>query len=141
MNRSTKITAAAAIAATLGALPASQAFAASKTENALIGAAVGALGGALVSRGSTGVLAGAAIGAGVGLATDKPDYDGYGRRIVRERRVYQQAPVYRSSGRDYRDYEYAEPGYGYAHPTYGYGRPSYGYSQPRYSQSQYGYGY
>lgn len=143
MNRFTKITAATAIAATLGAIPASQAFAASKTENALIGAAVGALGGALVSRGSTGVLAGAAIGAGVGLATDKPDYDRYGRRIVRDRRVYEPAPVYRSSSRGYGygDYGYAQPSYGYAQPTYGYAQPSYGYSQPRYSQSRYGYGY
>ena len=136
MTKFTKI-AAATVAISMAAIPASQAFAASKTENALIGAALGALAGALVSKGSDGGLLGAAAGAAVGVATDKPDRDRYGNRIVRQR-----APVYRtqSYGSGYRSQQSAYGSYGsgyYSQPSYSYAQPSYGYAQP----SRYGYGY
>ena len=127
MTKFTKI-AAATVAISMAAIPASQAFAASKTENALIGAALGALAGALVSKGSDGVLLGAAAGAAVGVATDKPDRDRYGNRIVRRSQ-----PTYRSSGYrsqpTYRTYDsgYYQPSYGYSHPGYGYAQPRYNY--------------
>ncbi len=127
MTKFTKI-AAATVAISMAAIPASQAFAASKTENALIGAALGALAGALVSRGSDGVLLGAAAGAAVGIATDRPDRDRYGRPIVRNQQVYrsqgyrQQQPVYRTYNNGYGAGYYNQPSYGYTQPTrYGYG--------------------
>ncbi len=80
--------------------------------------------GALVSKGSTGVIAGAAIGAGIGLATDKPDrYDG---RRYSSRRAYN-APVYR-----------AQPTY---RSSYGYDNGRYGYDQGYYGQQTRYYGY
>src|SRR4051812_34176195 len=105
MNRFTKIASAAAITAAI-AIPGSQAFAATKTENALIGGALGALAGALIGHGSTSsVVGGAAVGALVGVATDKPD-----RRYAGQR--YSSQTAYRSSYR-------AQPAYrGYQQPTY-----------------------
>ena len=91
MNRTTRIFAAVGIAATL-ALPASQAFAAShKTNNALIGGALGALAGALIGKGSTtAVVAGAAGGALIGSAatSDRQRYQDAQRRAYRTQ--YQQ---------------------------------------------------
>jgi len=131
MTKFTKI-AAATVAISMAAIPASQAFAASKTENALIGAALGALAGALVSKGSDGVLLGAAAGAAVGIATDRPDRDRYGRPIVRNQPVYR-SQAYRQQQPAYRTYN---NGY-YSQPSYPYAQPSYGYAQP----TRYGYGY
>lgn len=123
--RTTRIAAAAAIGLTL-ALPASQAFAASKkTENAIIGGALGALAGALLTHGdTTGIVAGAAGGALIGSAATKRNYDRrYSSQPVYSR--YQQ-PAYgygrgyetgydRRDRRDYRDdYRYERPvNYGY----------------------------
>jgi len=96
-------------------LPASQAFAASKTENALIGAAIGALAGGLLSNGDTGaVVAGAAVGGAIGVATDKPDRRDY--RYGRSYRTYQTYPANRYYGRpgyrvDDHRYEYRRTGY------------------------------
>ena len=122
MKTMSKIATAVA-ALSVAAVPASQAFAASKTENALIGAALGALGGALVSKGSTGVMVGAAAGAAIGLATDKPDRrDRYGRRITSSRSY---APAYNgySNSRYYSSgYDGGRYGYGQAYPTRYYGR-------------------
>lgn len=138
-NRITKIAAAAVIAALV--LPASQAFAASKTENALIGGAIGALAGALLGHGDTGaVVGGAAVGALVGVATDKPDrygdrnraYRSTGYRTSQSYRGYAQpsyqayAPAYRSApGYGYQSansYSYAPAGgYGYAQRGHRYG--------------------
>ena len=128
MNRFTKIASAAAVAAAI-AIPGSQALAASKTENALIGGAIGALAGALIGHGSTSsVVGGAAVGALVGVATDKPDRR-YGQRVP-------QRTAYRSTS--YR----AQPVYNsYRQPTYrtGYDR-DYGYNQGYYPvNSRYGY--
>lgn len=126
MNRIAKIAAAAAVTGAL-ALPASQAFAASKTENALIGAAVGALAGTLLSNGGPeATIAGAAIGGLVGAAADKPDHRrrAYhrGRDVRYVDRPYREAPRYRSSyAPSYRDSHY---GSSYAVPAgyrYGYG--------------------
>jgi hypothetical protein len=132
--------AAGTAAIALVAAPASQAFAASKTENALIGAALGALAGALVSKGSDGVLLGAAAGAAVGIATDKPDRDRYGRPIVRDNRTYRTAqPVYRQPAPVYRGYQTYGNNYGNTYgDTYGSG---YGYQQPYYGRTQSRYGY
>lgn len=116
MNRFTKIASAVAVTAAI-AIPGSQAFAATKTENALIGGAIGALAGALLGNGDTGaVVGGAAVGALVGVATDKPD-----------RRYLNGQPVYRS---DYRTSYRAAPAYrAPAQPVYrsSYDR-DYGYS-------------
>jgi hypothetical protein len=99
-NRFTKIAAAAAVAAAV-AVPSTQAFAATKTENALIGGVIGAFAGALLGHGDGGaVAAGAAAGALIGVATDKPDH-----RYVR-------APVRRSS------YRTAVPYRAYGQPAY-----------------------
>jgi uncharacterized protein YcfJ len=131
MNRITKIAAAAALTSAI-ALPASQAFAASKTENALIGAAVGALAGSLLAHGSTeGVLAGAAVGGLVGVAADKPDR--YRRGYTTSRARYESRPVYRN----YREAEYRRPVY---RDSYGY-RDSYAYGSGYPVQSGYRYGY
>jgi hypothetical protein len=88
MNRHTKIIAAAGVALTL-ALPASQAFAASnKTNNALIGGALGALAGALIGNGSTtAVVGGAAAGALIGSAatSDRQRWEDRQRAAYRAR--------------------------------------------------------
>lgn len=111
--------AAATAAVTLVAMPASQALAASATENALIGAAVGALGGALVSKGTKGVVAGAAAGAAVGLITDKPDRPKYRAYRAPSRTYYESRPVYYDR---YSQSYYGQNGYRYAQPSrYGYG--------------------
>ncbi len=133
MTRFTKIASAAAIAAAI-AIPGSQAFAATKTENALIGGALGALAGALIGNGSTGaVVGGAAAGALIGVATDKPDRRYAGQRYSSQtayRSSYRAQPVYNS---------YRQPTYrtGYDR-DYGYGQ---GYSQGYYpvNNSRYGY--
>jgi osmotically inducible lipoprotein OsmB len=126
MNRFTKIASAVAVTAAI-AVPSSQAFAATKTENALIGGAIGALAGALIGNGSTSaVVGGAAVGALVGVATDKPDH-----RYVASRPVYRssyqssyRAPAYRApvqpayrTGRDYGygDYRVVPTGYRYSY--------------------------
>ena len=129
MNRFTKIASAAAVAAAL-TVPATGALAATKTENALIGGAIGALAGALIGNGSTSsVVGGAAVGALVGVATDKPDRRYVGQRVP-------QRTAYRSTS--YR----AQPVYNsYRQPTYrtGYDR-DYGYNQGYYPvNSRYGY--
>jgi hypothetical protein len=123
MKTISKITAAAA-ALSIAAIPASQALAASKTENALLGAAIGALGGALVSKGTGGIVAGAAAGAAVGIIADKPDRPKY-RSYRAPTRSYSQQPVY---GRQpvyndrYYGQAYNQNGYRYAQPSrYGYG--------------------
>jgi hypothetical protein len=97
MNRFTKIASAAAVAAAL-TVPATGALAATKTENALIGGALGALAGALIGNGDTSaVVGGAAVGALVGVATDKPDRRYVGSRQVRNdyRTSYRAQPAYR----------------------------------------------
>jgi osmotically inducible lipoprotein OsmB len=131
MNRITKIAAGAALASVV-ALPATQAFAASKTENALIGAAVGALAGTLLSNGDTGaVIAGAAVGGLVGAAADKP----HPRYRAGAYRTYRAAPVYRSATPVYRNSYRSD--YGYRN-DYGYGYRS----APAYPAGyRYGYGY
>ncbi len=124
MNRFAKIASAAAIAAAL-TVPATGALAATKTENALIGGAIGALAGALIGNGSTtAVVGGAAAGALIGVATDKPDRRYYGQRAPQRtayRSSYQAQPVYNN---------YRQPAY-----RTGYDR-DYGYSQG-YSQNYY----
>lgn len=128
MNRFAKIASAAAVAAAL-TVPASGALAATKTENALIGGALGALAGALIGNGDTSaVVGGAAVGALVGVATDKPDRRYYGRPAARNttyRSSYRAQPVYNS----------------YRQPVYrtSYGR-DYGYGSGYYPvNSRYGY--
>lgn len=127
MNRKTrtsslKIGAAAAIALTL-ALPASQAFAAShKTNNALIGGALGALAGALIGHGSTtAVIAGAAGGALIGTAatSDRQRYEdaqrrAYNARYARSYSGYSNSYARQRQARyDQRDYRYRDTSYGY----------------------------
>lgn len=93
------------------ALPASQAAAATKTENAIIGALLGGVGGAAVSNGRTeGVVLGAVAGAALGAALDKPD----------RRHHYRSGYRYRDS-RNYRPY-YGDARYGdrYQQPYYRY---------------------
>jgi uncharacterized protein YcfJ len=132
MNRKTKIFAAAGVALTL-ALPASQAFAAShKTNNALIGGALGALAGALIGHGSTtAVIAGAAGGALIGTAatSDRQKYEDAQRRAYRARYeqpygAYQTRDGYSRSR--LRESRYSQPvydptGYGYNNGYYGNG--------------------
>jgi hypothetical protein len=100
-------TARIAIAAAVGGamlLPATGAFAASKTERALLGGLLGAAAGAAISGGDTqGVVIGAAAGSVLGVATaNKHDYR-YGYRTSRP--YYRDASYYRShdGGRYYRD--------------------------------------
>lgn len=130
-TRFTKIAAAAAVTAAI-AIPGSQAFAATKTENALIGGAIGALAGALIGHGSTSsVLGGAAVGALVGVATDKPDHR------------YARAPAYRSNSYRSTSYRTVQPYRAYQQPAY---RTDYGYRQaPAYGYqtypTSYRYGY
>ena len=97
--RTTRIAAAVAISLAV-ALPATGALAASrKTNNALIGGAIGALAGALISDGdTTATLGGAAAGALIGSASTRDRYDRNDRRAYETR--YQQ-PAY-GYGRDYR---------------------------------------
>jgi len=70
-GKMTKIAVAAAVTGAI-VLPASGALAADKTERALIGAILGGVTGAAISKGDTGAVAmGAAAGALVGVATAK----------------------------------------------------------------------
>jgi uncharacterized protein YcfJ len=121
MNRTTRIFAAAGVALTL-ALPASEAFAAShKTNNAVIGGALGALAGALIGHGSTtAVIAGAAGGALIGSAatSDRQRYEDAQRR------------AYRTS--------YAQP-YGAYTSRNGYGQRYDARYDQRHRQTSYGY--
>lgn len=116
MNRFAKIATAAAIAGAL-TVPATGALAATKTENALIGGALGALAGALIGNGDTSaVVGGAAVGALVGVATDKPDRRYVNRQSVRNSRYngssYRAQPVYNNyrqpAYRSSRDYGYGQ---------------------------------
>ncbi|HTK36114.1 MAG TPA: glycine zipper 2TM domain-containing protein [Caulobacteraceae bacterium] len=126
MNRITRIAAAGAVVAAL-ALPASQAFAASKTENALIGAAIGALAGTLLSHGDTGaVVAGAAVGGLVGASTghdSRRSRVAYRTYPTAQTRYRYQPPVYRTGYDARSDYAY-QNSYGYAVPA---GYRGYGY--------------
>jgi hypothetical protein len=73
-GKTTKIALAAAISGSL-MLPASAAFAGSKTERALLGGLLGAAAGAAVTGGDTeGVVIGAAAGSVLGVATAKKKY-------------------------------------------------------------------
>ncbi|NQE64629.1 glycine zipper 2TM domain-containing protein [Caulobacter sp. RHG1] len=79
-----KFTKTAIVVATVGALvaPASAAFAASKTERAILGAVIGGVAGAAIGDGKTEAVAiGAVAGAALGATTaKKKDRYGYGYR-------------------------------------------------------------
>ena len=121
ISKFSKIAAVGALTAAIAAGASAPAFAADKTQNALIGAAVGALAGSLLSHGNTGaVVAGAAVGGIVGASAGH-DHD---RRYVADYRRYEPAPsygraYYRPAYRSYEDSYYAPvryaPTYGYAH--------------------------
>jgi hypothetical protein len=124
----TKFAKTALAIAAIGAvgLPASQAAAASKTENAIIGALLGGVAGAAVSNGKTeGVALGAVAGAALGAAMDKPDRN---RRYSRGYNYRDTRSNYRDSNR-YRSSYYApvsRSGYSNYGDSYDYGN-SYGY--------------
>jgi hypothetical protein len=100
-------TARIAVAAAVGGamlLPATGAFAASKTERALLGGLLGAAAGAAISGGDTdGVVIGAAAGSLLGVATAKKDHHRHSYRT--SQRYYRDAGYYRNHdrGRYYRD--------------------------------------
>lgn len=110
-SRIAKIAAAGALTAVIAGAG-TQAFAADRTGNALIGAAVGALAGSLVSHGDTGgVIAGAAVGGLIGAAATNDHRRYYGERSYRtydlRRSDYAAYPAYGAYDRGYayRDYD------------------------------------
>lgn len=114
-----------AIAATVTAamiIPASSAFAASKTERAILGAVIGGVAGAAIGDGKTEAVAiGAVAGAALGATTAKKKNYGYG---------YRTAPRYDNRG--YYNNRYDQRGYQnsrYAYDRYGnrYDARDYGY--------------
>lgn len=106
-----KLTKTAIAAAICGAmiLPASSALAASKTERAIIGAMIGGVAGAALSKGdTTATTAGAAAGALIGVATDRDRYDRYDRHD--RYGDYRPQPTYRKQRHRSRDrYGYEQP--------------------------------
>jgi uncharacterized protein YcfJ len=133
LGKTTKIALAAALTGAL-VLPASSAFAASKTERALIGAVLGGVAGAALGKGDGGAVAiGAVAGAALGAAT------GHDNRSNRYSSGYRQTGAYYGDSRQ-RDYRQVRNGYGYDN------RAAYGYdnrygADGRYSRSDAGYGY
>jgi len=106
MNFQSKTARIAVAAAVSGAmlLPATGAFAASKTERALLGGLLGAAAGAAVTGGDTdGVVIGAAAGSVLGVATAKKNH--YKRSYRTSQPYYRDAGYYRNydGGRYYRD--------------------------------------
>jgi peroxin-13 len=121
MTIRSKFTTIAIAAAVSGAmvLPATSAFAADRTDRALIGAVLGGVAGAALSNGDgRGVALGAVAGAALGAST------GHGHRYYRGYR--ESRPYYRDAR--YRDYDRRDYGH------YGYGRYDTSYDY-------YGYGY
>ncbi|WP_454717630.1 glycine zipper 2TM domain-containing protein [Caulobacter segnis] len=120
MKTFTKTAIAVAITGALVA-PASSAFAASKTERAILGAVIGGVAGAAVGNGKTEAVAiGAVAGAALGATTAKKKNYGYG---------YRTAPRYDNRGYNNR---YEQRGYQnsrYAYDRYGnrYDARDYGY--------------
>ncbi len=121
MKTFTKTAIAVAITGALVA-PASSAFAASKTERAILGAVIGGVAGAAVGDGRTEAVAiGAVAGAALGATTARNRDYRYG---------YRTAPRYDNRGY-YNRYDYQR---GYQNNRYAYDR--YGY---RYDARDYGY--
>lgn len=122
----TKIAVAAAVT-TAVALPASTAFAGEKTERAIIGAVLGGVAGAAVSKGGGGATAvGAVAGAAIGAATAKKKDHRYRSAYRTSRPAY-----YRDSAYYNRDAYAYRNGYTYRDGAY---RPS-----GRYYDTRYGY--
>ena len=120
MKTFTKTAIAVAITGALVA-PATSAFAASKTERAILGAVIGGVAGAAIGDGKTEAVAiGAVAGAALGATTAKKKNYGYG---------YRTAPRYDNRGyynnqRGYQNSRYAYDRYGnrYDARDYGYRR-------------------
>jgi len=126
MKTNGKITkiAIAAVAAGAMALPATGAFAADKTERAVIGALIGGVAGAALYHGDGGATAiGAVAGAALGATTSNDRY----HRSYRETRPYYRDTQYRHYDRG----SYGRNDYGRYDTRYDYGRDNDGY----------GYGY
>jgi uncharacterized protein YcfJ len=105
-GKAAKIAIAAVLTGAL-VLPASSAFAASKTERALLGAVLGGVAGAALGNGDGGAVAiGAVAGGLLGAATGKD------KRSHRYSNSYRQTPAYYGDARQ-RDYRQARTGYGY----------------------------
>lgn len=119
MKTFTKIAVAATVAGAM-IVPASSAFAASKTERAILGAVIGGVAGAAIGDGKTEAVAiGAVAGAALGATTAKKKDYRYG---------YRTAPRYDNRGyynqRGYQNSRYAYDRYGnrYDARDYGYRR-------------------
>lgn len=119
IGKFTKIAVAATVAGAM-IVPASSAFAASKTERAILGAVIGGVAGAAIGDGKTEAVAiGAVAGAALGATTAKKKDYRYG---------YRTAPRYDNRGyynqRGYQNSRYAYDRYGnrYDARDYGYRR-------------------
>lgn len=123
MKTFTKIAVAATVAGAM-IVPASSAFAASKTERAILGAVIGGVAGAAIGDGKTEAVAiGAVAGAALGATTAK-------KKDYRYNQSYRTAPRY--DNRYYNQRGYNQRGYQnsrYAYDRYGnrYDARDYGY--------------
>lgn len=123
IGKFTKIAVAATVAGAM-IVPASSAFAASKTERAILGAVIGGVAGAAIGDGKTEAVAiGAVAGAALGATTAKKKNNyGYGYRTAPR---YQQSRGYDNRYYDQRGHQNSR----YAYDRYGnrYDARDYGY--------------
>jgi hypothetical protein len=111
-----KIAIAAAVSGAM-LLPATGAFAASKTERAILGGLLGAAAGAAVTGGDTdGVVIGAAAGSVLGIATAKKKH--YYNRSYRSSRPYYRESSYRTYDRAPRSNRYYYDDYNHGYYRY-----------------------